>query len=114
MFCTKCGNEIRDDAVVCIHCGCSTQASKPAEAPVMATPVVNNDAPSTGIAVLGFFVPLAGLIIWLTTKATKPLFARSAGKGALIGAIVSAAIYVFYIIIYAVLIGSMMGGGYYY
>lgn len=113
MFCIKCGNEIRDDAVVCIHCGCSTQESKSAATPV-AAPVASNDAPSTGIAVLGFFVPLAGFIIWLTTKAAKPKFARSAGKGALIGAIVSAAIYVIYFIIYIALIGSMMGGGYYY
>lgn len=23
-FCTVCGKEINDDAVVCIHCGCAT------------------------------------------------------------------------------------------
>ena len=25
MFCSKCGKEINDDAVVCIHCGCGTE-----------------------------------------------------------------------------------------
>ena len=25
MFCSKCGKEINDAAVVCIHCGCPTQ-----------------------------------------------------------------------------------------
>lgn len=25
MFCTKCGKEINDEAVVCVHCGCSTK-----------------------------------------------------------------------------------------
>ena len=24
MFCSKCGKEINDEAVVCIHCGCPT------------------------------------------------------------------------------------------
>ena len=23
MFCTKCGKQISDEAVVCIHCGCA-------------------------------------------------------------------------------------------
>lgn len=25
-YCSKCGKEVHDDAVVCIHCGCSVQA----------------------------------------------------------------------------------------
>ena len=25
MFCSKCGKEISDDAIVCMHCGCPTQ-----------------------------------------------------------------------------------------
>ena len=25
MYCSKCGKEIRDDAVVCIHCGCAVE-----------------------------------------------------------------------------------------
>ena len=25
MFCSKCGKEINDDAVICIHCGCSVK-----------------------------------------------------------------------------------------
>lgn len=25
MFCSKCGKEINDEAVVCVHCGCATQ-----------------------------------------------------------------------------------------
>ena len=24
MFCSKCGKEINDQAVVCVHCGCAT------------------------------------------------------------------------------------------
>lgn len=25
MFCSKCGNEINDEAVICIHCGCAVK-----------------------------------------------------------------------------------------
>ena len=25
MYCSKCGKEISDDAIVCMHCGCPTQ-----------------------------------------------------------------------------------------
>ena len=28
MFCSKCGKEIDNDAVICIHCGCPTQNYK--------------------------------------------------------------------------------------
>ena len=97
MFCKKCGKEIMDDAVICVHCGCSTQDKKESAA---------NDAPSTGMAVLGFFIPLAGLIIWLVNKDSKPLMAKSAGKGALAGVIVS----MVFSIIYGAVVGSMIGG----
>ena len=103
MFCKKCGKEILDDAVICVHCGCSTQENQNVT-------VNSNDAPSTGMAVLGFFIPLAGLIIWLINKETKPLMAKSAGKGALAGFIVSTVIS----IIYGVIVGSLIGGMMYY
>ena len=47
------------------------------------------DAPSGGYAALGFFFPVIGLILYLVWKDQTPLRARSAGKGALIGVIVS-------------------------
>ncbi len=47
------------------------------------------DAPSAGFAVLGFFIPIVGLILYLVWMDTTPLRAKSVGKGALIGAIVS-------------------------
>ena len=33
-YCTKCGHEINDDAVVCPNCGCAVQPARPA-APVV-------------------------------------------------------------------------------
>ena len=96
-FCTKCGKELRDEAVVCTNCGCSTSGGAPVVAGV--------DAPNTGFAVLGFFIPLVGLILYLVNKDTAPLKAKSAGKGALIGFCVS----LVFSIIYGVAVGSMLG-----
>lgn len=50
------------------------------------------DAPSGGMTALGFFVPVAGLILYLVWKDQTPLRVKSAGKGALIGAIVMTAL----------------------
>ena len=77
MFCRKCGKEIMDDAVFCMYCGCSTQEKQNIAKNT-------NDAPSFGMATLGFFIPLVGFIIWLVYGNSKPLMAKSAGKGALL------------------------------
>lgn len=99
MFCKNCGKEILNDAVICVHCGCSVQGNNKA--------VTNtSDAPSIGAAVLGFFIPIVGLILWLTNKDTKPLMAKSAGKGALIGFIVT----MIFSVIYGAILGSMIAG----
>ncbi len=91
-FCSKCGKEIHDDAAICIHCGCNVTDTQ--------------DAPSIGFAILGFFIPLVGLILYLIWHNTKPKQATSAGKGALIGFIVN----IVFSIIYGVVVGSMIGG----
>lgn len=95
-FCSKCGKEIMDEAAICPHCGCAVTNSPAAEA----------DAPNMGFAVLGFFIPLVGLILYLVYKDKTPLKAKSAGKGALIGFIVS----VVFSVIYSAIIGSLLGG----
>ena len=96
-YCSKCGKEIEDDAIICVHCGRAV-ANAPATAAA--------DAPNTGYAVLGFLIPLVGLILYLMNKDTAPLKAKSAGKGALIGVIAS----VVFSIIYGVFVGSLIAG----
>lgn len=82
MFCKNCGAEIDDKAVICPKCGVA-QSNKPT--------VASDDAPSAGFAVLCFFIPIIGLILYLLWHETYPLKAKSCGKGALIGVIVSVA-----------------------
>lgn len=94
MFCKNCGKEIDDKAAICPNCGVPTEQNT-------VTPAGTNpsDAPSTGFAVLCFFFPIIGLILWLVWKNEYPLKAKSCGKGALIGVIVVVAIYVIAFII---------------
>ena len=86
-FCSHCGAQIMDQAIVCPKCGCSV-------ASISANTPKADDAPSTGFAVLGFLIPLIGLILYLVWKNDYPLRAHSAGKGALSGFIFSIAAYI--------------------
>ena len=79
MFCKNCGAEIDDNADVCPKCGVAVNET-PAPAPAAA-----NDAPSIGFAILSFFIPLVGLILYIVWRTESPLKAKSCGKGAIIG-----------------------------
>ena len=51
MFCHKCGKEIDDEAVVCVHCGCATgnfeKDKKDANQPII---INNNNSASSSAA----------------------------------------------------------------
>lgn len=87
-YCSKCGTQLDAGATVCSCCGAAQYIGMP----------VNNHSPSDanekvgGWGVLGFFIPLVGLILYLVWRDDKPRRAKSAGRGALIGAIVNTAI----------------------
>jgi len=80
MFCSKCGKEIFDEAVICVHCG---NEIKPVQVQTV------SDEPSIGLNILSFFIPLLGLILYLVWMSTTPKRAKSVGKSALIGFIIS-------------------------
>lgn len=52
-----------------------------------------NDSGSFGWAVLGFFIPLVGLILWLVWKDEKPETARRCIHGAVVSVIISILLY---------------------
>ena len=104
-YCSKCGAEISEEAVICVKCGCQ----------VAKTQKVNEaDEQNTGLNVLAFFFPLIGLIMWLLWKTEYPIKAKGIGKSALISCIISAVVSLVILIIYGALIGSALGGYYYY
>ncbi len=46
---------------------------------------MSNETPSRGLNIVSFFIPLVGLILYLTKKTESPVCAKSYGKWALIG-----------------------------
>lgn len=87
-----------DEAVICPKCGCD-QADK--------SKAVVSDSSSFGWGMLGFCVPIAGLILYLVWKADTPLKAKSAGMGALVSVISSVVIYIIYAIIISIGLSSI-------
>lgn len=53
-----------------------------------------NDSGSIGWGILGFCLPLVGIILYFVWKETKPLSAKMAIRGALISVAISAVGYV--------------------
>lgn len=82
-FCKNCGAQIDNNAVVCTSCG-----------------VAQNTAPAVvdkggfGWGLLGWCVPVVGLILFLVWKDTKPKTAKAAGIGALVSVILGVVIYI--------------------
>ena len=77
MFCNKCGKEIADDAVVCIHCGRSVENRA-----VQGS--AEEDKVSVGLCVLSVFIPLFGIIYWPLKHKETPKKAKACGIAALI------------------------------
>lgn len=63
------------------------------------------DTGSFGWAVLGFFFPIVGLILFLIWKTEKPVSAKQAGMGALVSVIVSVVLWLI-VFMFALATGS--------
>ena len=100
MYCPRCGSQIPDGAQFCNMCGAPVNSNN---APYYSPRSEDNG--SFGWAVLGFFIPIVGLVLYLVWKTEKPRSAKMAGKGAL----VSVMIYVIFIVIYFIIIFAMIG-----
>lgn len=111
-FCPGCGSEIGPDKKYCPECGRVQEgfggpAPQQPQQPVY-SPQVNMkpaDTGSFGWAVLGFFIPIVGLVLWLVWKDEKPKSAKMAGVGALVSVAVAVVIYV---LCFAAACGSVM------
>ena len=100
MYCNECGTLLPENATHCPNCGAPVPQANPTPAPrpvvqqaqpdptPAANPYTAPDVPNTGFNVLSFFIPLAGLILFLIWKGETPIKAKACGKWALIGFIV--------------------------
>ena len=120
-FCSNCGKEINPDKAFCPYCGVSKVGENNSQASVATTTETQNyasannnantngeqDAPNMGFAVLSFFFPMIGLILWLVWKDQMPLKAKSCGKGALIGVVTNFILSIVIGVIYGILIAML-------
>ena len=138
MFCTNCGSQLDDRAVICPHCGCATEnyyktnqhaqysSQVPPVSPVAPMPVHVQSKPVNGFAiaalVLGiaglwfgmFFgiVPIIGLIFSIIgmSQASK----TNSGRGLAIGGLVTSIVGIlFWGLIWIIALASASGGVYY-
>ena len=102
MFCKYCGKEIEDSFVACPYCGArqkdeanefgsrgSDNSNRTSYSNYSASPN-GADSGSFGWGLLGFLIPMVGLILFLVWKNDKPRSAKSAGIGALVSVIIAA------------------------
>ncbi len=87
-YCSMCGKEVLDQAVICPHCGCQIKELVTTVKSNSAT-VSSNDEISAGWFFLGFFIPLAGFIGGLAISGRSPKKASGALLGALFGFILN-------------------------
>ena len=95
MYCRSCGKNVDDSATYCINCGTRFDNKEV------------DDQSSFGFAILGFFIPIVGLILFLIYEGKKPKRAKSAGKGALIGFITKIVLSIILVILYVVFAASL-------
>ena len=81
-FCQHCGAEIKDEAVICVKCGCSVATNNTAVEEV-------DDSVSAGFVVLSVLIPLFGIIYWPVNAKKRPKCAKACGIAALISWAVS-------------------------
>ncbi len=90
MYCRQCGREVEDGTAFCPNCGSALNGSgQQSNNQQNSYNNVSRDDGSFGWAVLGFFFPLVGLILYLVWHDNKPKSARMSGMGALAGFIFS-------------------------
>ena len=77
-YCSKCGKEIFEEAVICPNCGCAVE------------PTVNKqqneaeDKVSVGLCILSVLIPLFGFIYWPVNHKKTPKRAQACGITAII------------------------------
>lgn len=103
MYCKNCGKPIDPNSTYCPECGANQNDNNTTTTYVQQNHPVVQDAPNAGFAVLSFFFPVVGLILYLVWMDQFPMRAKSCGKGALISIIVDAAVVVLYIVVIVIL-----------
>ena len=99
MYCKNCGRSVDDTSSYCNNCGARIDNKPNAD--------VSEDNSNLGFAILEFFIPIVGLILFLIYEEKKPKRAKSAVKGALIGFITEIVLAIILVILSVVFATSL-------
>lgn len=117
MYCPNCKNQMIDhgNENICPQCGtkfykgCVNQGyGQGHNAPPQPQKSTTIDSASLGYGLLGFLIPIVGLILYLIWKDEYPQRAKSVGKGALVAAILYAVSVAITLIIALIFTGAMI------
>ena len=81
-YCSKCGKELIDEAVICPGCGCVVNQSLNAVQP-------EDDEVSVGLCIVSALFPLFGFIYWAIQYKKTPKKAKACGVTAIVAWVVS-------------------------
>ena len=84
-YCSRCGKELVDEAIICTGCGCACD-------PTMNAAFGNNvkeDKPSVGLCILAFLLPIFGVIYWAVKRGETPKRANAIGITALVSYVIN-------------------------
>lgn len=89
MFCEKCGNEVHDEAVICVSCGVPIGSS------TVSNNNVNMEPLEGGVKFVSFCFPIVGAILFFVHQSSAPQKSTDACHMALWGVGFSIAINIF-------------------
>jgi peptidyl-prolyl cis-trans isomerase B (cyclophilin B) len=78
----------------------------PPQDPRLAVPPPPSDQGGFGWGVLGFFIPIVGLVLFLVWRQAKPKTAKAVGVGALVGAVLEVGAAIAAVLVFLVLPGA--------
>lgn len=116
-FCSNCGMQLDDSVRFCSNCRATVNEANQQNQQYYQQPNYQQpnyypqsqpkpDEPNTGLKVLSFFIPLAGLILFLVNQKDQPVSAKAYGKMALISFIISIVFYIAYFVFIGVIVGT--------
>lgn len=92
MLCPNCGTELQEGNKFCPNCGLNVSGYSQVntyQGNYQGYQQSVEESASVGLAILSFFIPLAGLIVFLVNKEKRPKTAKVSGICALVSAILS-------------------------
>lgn len=107
-YCAKCGSEVSQFAAQCPDCGAPQNNMQNGNN----NQYQRNMQPDNGgflWGLLGFCIPVVGLILFLVWNNERPKTAKAAGIGAIVSVIATVLFYIVYIVFFVAMMSSTGG-----